>query len=289
MRVEGLNPREALLVKDCLKVDYSALDRPEVSRFIFYPRPEFRWNGFEAEAYAPTGFSAPNVLIPVEPGISIGARFHMAGKSARNILFFHGNGEIVADYDDLGPVYNRMGINFLAVDYRGYGRSTGQPSVSSMMRDCHAIFEFVKNWLEGGGYSGPLILMGRSLGSACVIELAACSNGRIDGLIVESGFAYAGPLLELVGIRLDRIGFKEEEGFRNIDKIRSVESPVLIMHGEYDQIIPFADAQALFDASPSSQKTLVKISGANHNDIFIRSLTAYMSAIKSFADAIKAS
>ena len=50
---------------------------------------------------------------------SIGARFHIAGKEAPNILFFHGNGEIVSDYDDLGPVYNRIGINFLPVTTAG--------------------------------------------------------------------------------------------------------------------------------------------------------------------------
>jgi alpha-beta hydrolase superfamily lysophospholipase len=76
------------------------------------------------------------MLIAVEPGVDVGARFHMAANTGVNILFFHGNGEIVSDYDELGPVYNQMGINFLAIDYRGYGRSTGQPTVSAMMKDC---------------------------------------------------------------------------------------------------------------------------------------------------------
>ena len=77
----------------------------------------------------------------------VGGRFHMAEKSAPNILFFHGNGEMVADYDEMGPLYNRIGINFLPVDYRGYGRSTGQPTITAMMRDCHVIFDFAKKWL----------------------------------------------------------------------------------------------------------------------------------------------
>ncbi|MCK7515883.1 MAG: lysophospholipase [Desulfobacterales bacterium] len=83
-----------------------------------------------------------------------------------NILFFHGNGEIVDDYDDLGPFYNRLGINFLAVDYRGYGNSTGKPTTSAMLADCHVIFKFVNDWLREKGYTGALIVMGRSLGSA---------------------------------------------------------------------------------------------------------------------------
>jgi len=274
-------------MKDHSRVDYSALDRPEVLMFLFYPRREWGLEGLKPEAFASSSAPALNVLIPVDEGVVIGGRFHMAQRSACNILFFHGNGEIVADYDEFGPMYNRMGINFLPVDYRGYGRSTGQPTVTSMMRDCHVIFEFVKGWLEDGGYTGPLLLMGRSLGSASVLELAARHEDRFDGLIVESGFAYAGPLLALFGMSPALLGFREREGFRNVDKIRSFDKPVLIIHAEYDHIIPFSDAQALYDACRSRDKTLVKIPGANHNDIFVRGLTQYIAAVKSFADSVK--
>jgi hypothetical protein len=54
-------------------------------------------------------------------------------------FFFQGNGEIVADYDEAGSFYNRIGVNFLAADYRDYGCSTGHPTVKSMMKDCHSI------------------------------------------------------------------------------------------------------------------------------------------------------
>jgi pimeloyl-ACP methyl ester carboxylesterase len=136
-------------------------------------------------------------MIPVEPDVMVGARLHLEGKSSPNILFFHGNGEIVADYDDLGPIYNQMGINFLPVDYRGYGRSTGTPTVSAMMKDCHVILAYVTDWLREKGYTGSLITMGRSLGSASALELAATHGEKISGLIIESGFAFAGPRLRL--------------------------------------------------------------------------------------------
>lgn len=264
---------------DIGKIDYSILDRPEILSCLFHPRPEWE--------RSPASTPSHDVLITVEKDIVVGGRFHLKEKSAPNILFFHGNGEIVSDYDDLGVVYGRMGINFLPVDYRGYGRSTGQPSITAMMRDCHAIFDFVKKWLNANDYLGPFIAMGRSLGSASVLELAATYKSQIDGLIVESGFAYAGPLLELLGIDLTAIEFREQEGFRNVDKIRSFDSPTLIIHAEYDHIIPFSDAQALYDACPSPDRALVKIPGANHNDIFARGLTQYMSAIKSFAERLK--
>ena len=137
--------------------DFTPFDRPEVLGLIFYPRPDY--------GFSPDG--AVDLKIPVAEGVSVGARFFRAGTSCPTILFFHGNGEIVSDYDDIGLVYVKMNINFMAVDYRGYGASSGIPSVSSMMNeDCYAVFDFTRNYLESGGYEGPLIVMGRSLGSA---------------------------------------------------------------------------------------------------------------------------
>ncbi len=258
---------------ESLNSNYSALDRPEISMYLFHPRADMR-------------ITNRDVMIPVGNNVVIGARLHTAGKSAPNILFFHGNGEIVADYDDLGQMYNQSGINFFPVDYRGYGRSTGKPTVTTMMQDCHLIFQFVENWLKENGHSGPLILMGRSLGSASVLELAAHYKDRFDALIVESGFAYAAPLLQLLGVNVKALGFKEEEGFRNADKIRSFDKPTLIIHAEYDHIIPFSDGQALHDASPSQDKTLLKIPGANHNDIFFRGLSEYMAAVRALMEKL---
>jgi len=263
---------------DISKIDYSSLDRPEILMYLFHPRPE--WGASDRET------PARDVLIPVEKDVVVGGRFHMAEKSAPNILFFHGNGEIVADYDEMGPLYNRMNINFLPVDYRGYGRSTGKPSITTMMRDSHVAFDFSKKWLTENGYTGPFIIMGRSLGSASVLELAQHYKSEINGLIVESGFAYAGPLLELLGVNTQAMGFKEEQGFRNIDKIQTFDRPTLIIHAEKDHIIPFSDGRALYDACKSPDKTFLKIPGANHNDIFMRGLSEYMVGVKAFVKGL---
>jgi len=263
---------------DISKIDYSFLDRPEILMSLFHPRPE--WGASDRET------PARDVLIPVEKDVVVGGRFHMSEKSAPNILFFHGNGEIVADYDEMGPLYNRMNINFIPVDYRGYGRSTGKPSITAMMRDSHVVFDFSKKWLKENGYTGPFVLMGRSLGSASVLELAQYYKSEINGLIVESGFAYAGPLLQLLGVNTQAIGFKEEQGFRNIDKIQTFDRPTLIIHAEKDHIIPLSDGQALYDACKSPDKTFLKIPGANHNDIFMRGLSEYMAGVKAFVKGL---
>ncbi len=257
------------------KTDYSILDRPEILMFLFHPRPE---------SNRPAGISsAQDMLIAVEPGVDVGARFHMAAKTGVNLLFFHGNGEIVSDYDELGPVYNQMGINFLAIDYRGYGRSIGQPTVSAMMKDCHVIFSFTREWLKTNNYAGPLVVMVRSLGSASALELVQYYKNEIDGLVIESGFAYVIPLLKLLGIDTQALGFKEETGFRNIDKIREFDKPTLIIHAELDHIIAYSEGEALYNACASPDKALLKIPGANHNDIFMRGFTEYMAGVKALA------
>jgi len=261
---------------DTTEMDYSVLDRPEIIMSLFHPRPE--WAPLE------TNESGQDILIPVDKDVFIGGRFHTLTQTAPNILFFHGNGEIVADYDQLGPLYNQLDLNFLPVDYRGYGRSTGEPTVSAMMRDCHRIFAFVERWLQEGGYSGPLIVMGRSLGSASALEIADLYKNRIHGLILESGFAYAAPLLRLLGVDVNALGFKERDGFGNVEKIRSFDKPTLIIHAEKDHIIPISDGEALYDSCRSDDKTMIRIPGANHNDIFLIGLSEYMTAVKKFVD-----
>ena len=264
------------------KANYAILDQPEVLQYLFHPRPEY--------GLPPGDESYDDVLIPVaDEDIKIGARFHMAAPTNVNILFFHGNGEIVSDYNELGTVYNQLGLNFLAVDYRGYGRSTGRPTVSAMMQDCHLIFDFVIDWLRTKQFTGQVVVMGRSLGSASALELAATRESEFDGLIIESGFAYAGPLLKLLGIDIDALGFIEAEGFGNAQKIVNFNKPILIIHAENDHIIPFADGQALFEAAQSETKTLLTIPGANHNDIFMRGLKPYLEAIQDIAAKVRIS
>jgi hypothetical protein len=230
---------------------------------------------------------ARDVLVPVGEDVVIGARFHMVQTRAANILFFHGNGEIAADYDDIAALYNQLRLNFLPVDYRGYGRSTGTPTVTAMMRDAHLIYAFARTWLKENGFPGPLLIMGRSLGSASALEIAANYGEEIDGLIIESGFAYAVPLLKLLGVRVWAMDLKEEDGFGNLEKIGVYEGPTLIIHAEYDHIIPVSDGEALWEASPAADKTLLKIPGANHNDIFLRGIKEYFDSIKSLAERVK--
>jgi alpha-beta hydrolase superfamily lysophospholipase len=233
------------------------LDRPEIARMVFYPRPD---PGFPDQ-------NGEDLMIYVADGVRVGVRLYLAEKSRANILFFHGNGEIAADYEDIGPMYNRYEMNFFVADYRGYGKSNGEPSAVTLLRDAHTIYGKVKEWMENNDCTGPLFIMGRSLGSASALELASSYPGEIRGLILESAFAETLPLLQLLGIDPDRLGVTEENGFGNARKIEKYSKPTLIIHARNDHIIPFQQAEILMEKSPARGKQLVVVPGANHNNI----------------------
>ncbi len=255
---------------------YDWLDAPEISLTLFHPRPE--WPGLTPPS------SGEDLMIPVGEGVAVGARFFRYGETAPTLLFFHGNGEIVADYDELGPVYNKLELNFLPVDYRGYGRSGGRPSASALLADSHAVLDFVVPWLTQQGCRGPLIVMGRSLGSAPAVELAWRRPDLVDGLIVESGFARTGPLLAVLGI-MPREPFDETRGFRNLDKMGMVTVPTLIIHAQNDRVIPVSEAQALFTACPADRSLLI-VPGATHNDLLAVGQERYLTAVRDFSRRI---
>jgi len=259
---------------DVTRMDYSALDKPEISAYLFHPRPDSQGLSLSGPGTA--------VQIPVEPGINIGARFHVGEKTWPVLLFFHGNGEIVSDYDDLAGIYHQAHINFFPVDYRGYGSSDGSPTVTSMLRDAHAIFTFVREWMSKQGLSGTLTIMGRSLGSASALEIAAAYPEQISGLVIESGFAFAVPLLRLIGVDVDRLGIGEADGMGNLDKMKRNRKPTRIIHAEYDHIIPFSDGAALYEACTVPDKKLVMIPGADHNSIFYHGMETYMRTLRDF-------
>jgi pimeloyl-ACP methyl ester carboxylesterase len=116
------------------------------------------------------------------------------------ILFFHGNGEVVSDYDDIAPFYGRLGLNLTVADYRGYGASSGEPTFTNLVEDAHLIFSAVRKELSSKGFSENLWIMGRSLGSISALELGYHYGDQIQGLVIESGFASVTGLIRHLGL-----------------------------------------------------------------------------------------
>ena len=257
------------------KIDLTVLDRPEVLTLLFHPRKE---SGRTVPAFALTRD------IETDDGIHIGARLYLTDPDSPHILFFHGNGEIAEDYDDNECSYRNFGLNFLVIDYRGYGRSNGMPGISSMFSDAHYVFKHFLRWLEQNQRKGPLWIMGRSLGSASAIELAAAYPDKINGLIIESGFAHTLPLLQRLGINTEIYGIEDLRVFSNADKLTRFSGPTLIIHGEYDQIIPLQHGKDLFTRSAAIRKKINIINGADHNTLLLIGGKAYFEIIRDFID-----
>jgi len=224
---------------------------------------------------------ARNILIDVD-GERIGARFYLKDKSLPTILYFHGNGEIARDYDDIFHLFWERGANLFVSDYRGYGLSTGRPTLKNIITDSHKVFERFKKVLEENSCSGGIFIMGRSLGSMPAIELAYHYGDEINGLIIESGSAENFPrIARYCGVRLEPELEERLRSLSNVEKIKRVKTPLLVIHGEFDSIIPLEEGIKLYENSPA-EKTLVVIPRADHNNLLWLGMDIYFSALEEF-------
>ena len=246
------------------------MDLNIINSFLFHPRKSYQ------------KMDEKDIQINVDDSVQIGARFHLISKLSPTLLFFHGNGEITTEYDDIAQVYNQKNLNFIIADFRGYGFSSGVPDVENTQSDAHIILDFVLKYLKDKNYSGPLILMGRSLGSVSVLELSKRYPHDFSGLIIESGFADEEPLFKLIGTTAEQAGFNKEDGFLNREKIKKYPGPLLIIHAEQDHIIPFIQGELLYTLCPSKNKKILPIPNANHNNILGVSPQQYFKEVESF-------
>ena len=253
---------------------WEAVDHPFVLPFIFHPRKDM--------SPQPRNPKILERFFRVEEDVSIGSRLYVSNPEDPVIVFFHGNGEIASDYDELSTLYTQRAINLFVMDYRGYGKSTGQPTLSSMMSDAAVLFKSASGELRNEGFTGDLWVMGRSLGSASAIEIARQSGAELKGLIVESGFSDTLGLLRRIGVSLLKAEECDPWVRYNESSIKEVAVPTLIIHGQRDQIIPVSDGKALYAASGAEKKEILTIPRAGHNDLLWVGMNEYMDAIVRF-------
>jgi len=188
-------------------------------------------------------------------GVRISAKYLPSADARYTILFSHGNGEDMGDVRSDLLHLNLMGFAVLAYDYHGYGTSEGAPTE----RHCYADIDAAYDYLTGSLHVPPerIILYGRSIGGGPSVDLAA--RRPVGGLILESAFTSAAACSVLTSVL-------PGDAFRNIDKIKSVKCPVLVIHGRRDWVVPFRLGKALFEAVPGPKRYLW-IERAGHNDL----------------------
>ncbi len=249
------------------QVDYSALDDPNISMNSFFPR----------QGWTPTPEGVQDYTVNVGDDIGLSGRFFSYGNSAPTILFFYGNGETAIDYNSIAPFYNQIGLNFFVADYRGYGKSGGSPSFTTMLSDANTVLEAMRIVLGASGYQGPVYVMGRSMGRHSAFELAAKEDPAINGVIIESGRPSLG---QFTGGLVPQQADELEEAYRA--KAASIAIPVLVIHGEMDALAPLDDAEEMFRNFASTEKKMLVIPGAGHNDLLFKGLDEYFTAIGDF-------
>jgi uncharacterized protein len=253
-------------------IDYTLLDQSSVMDYVFYPR----------DYHSKGPVNSSDLPVKVDDDVSVICRFYKGYSEGPWILFFHGNGEVVSDYDELASFYTRRKLNLIVADYRGYGLSGGTPTLNGIVADSHKILKAVREELSRLGRTDKLWVMGRSLGSMPALELASTAADAINGLIVESGFMSVGRLLEHLdvpvpaGVDLDSI-YREA-----LTMVKGIRMPTLIIHGEYDRIVPFTEGEDLYENIGSEKKDLLMIPAADHNDIMFVGLQQYFVTIEKF-------
>jgi len=256
---------------------YQKLDHSSVLPYIFHPTAASRTS---------SSLEYEDIDITIDANTILGCRLFKKSKESPTIIYFHGNGESVMDFENIAPFYLDSGNNLLVLTYRGYGWSTGIPTVSHMMSDAKKCFNHCQELLQTTGYTGPLFLMGRSIGSAAAIEVCRTNSDEVKGLIIESGFADTLPLLENLGFDVSSTQLEEKDGFGNRDKIGEIKIPTLILHGSLDNIIQIHQAERLQAFSGARAKKFFIIPGADHNSTVAIGGEHYFNTIQGFIQEI---
>jgi len=194
------------------------------------------------------------------------------------VLFCHGNAGNVAMWGDvLRILHDRMGVTAMGFDYRGYGRSEGTPSEAGVLADARA----ARAWLarRTGIAENQIVLMGRSLGGAVAVDLAAADGAR--ALILESTFTSM-PEVGQAAMPWLPVRALMQTRFDSLAKIPSYHGPLLQSHGTADRLVPFALGRRLFEAA-NDPKQFIKIPGGDHND---PQTDEYYAALAEFFDGL---
>ncbi|MCH8206390.1 MAG: alpha/beta hydrolase [Chloroflexi bacterium] len=244
--------------------------------FIFFPERELvRTPGDVDVEYEEAFFST-----------SDGVRLHgwfVPSQSDTTLVWFHGNaGNISHRLENLLMLRHTLGLDIFIFDYRGYGMSEGSPSEKGMYRDAEAALEYVGR-RSAPGEDRRLVLFGRSLGAAVAVEMA--TRHQVDALVLESPFRsvrlMAGRVYPFLPSALLTAPFQSR--FDSLSKIGRVNSPVMVLHGDMDDIVPLEEGQKLYEAA-NEPKRFYTIEGAGHNDTYVLGGSAYFDALKAFIE-----
>jgi alpha-beta hydrolase superfamily lysophospholipase len=221
-------------------------------RLLFHPSAllhEFRY---------PFHVPFEEVFLPVD-GATLAAVYFTHPDAKGVVLFLHGNGETLWTAGTAAEPFLRSGYEVFALDYRGYGKSTGTiASEASLHQDVQAAYAYLRRSYR----DDQIILYGRSLGTGLVVRLASTMTPRM--LILEAPYvsmqdlvAQKAPFLPTLLLRYP---------LRSDRWIGAVRCPIYLFHGTDDPLIPFESSKRL-QAYITSPNQLIPVAGAGHDNI----------------------
>jgi alpha-beta hydrolase superfamily lysophospholipase len=231
----------------------SIFDHPAFSASLFFPQRN----------KVPPPDGARDLFVEVAPGVRLQVRAHTRPGTFATLLLFHGNGEYAASYDSFAGDFGAAGADLIVADFRGYGQSTGEPSLRACLDDARPVLAAAR---EAAGHPS-LFVMGRSLGSACAAELYKDTTHGVAGYVFESAPADLYGTLRRRGVSIDKLPEDDLATFCPLRKLRQGTAPALVLHGEEDTLIPPSEVGLTFGALGTRVKERVMIPGRGHNNV----------------------
>jgi fermentation-respiration switch protein FrsA (DUF1100 family) len=223
------------------------------TKLIFYP------GKLGADHKFKLSHGAEEVMLKTADGESINGIFYK-NKAREVILYFHGNAGDLSGWQYVAEDFTSHGYNFLIIDYRGYGKSSGEISEAGFYNDAAAAYDFLIN---KGFEPEQILVYGRSIGSGVAVDLAA--NRKCKGLVLESPFSSLSKLAnEKLPFLFPSVFLRYR--FDNVKKMNSVTCPVVFLHGSDDTLIPPAHSNRLYEAF-AGKKSMIIVDRGAHNDL----------------------
>jgi len=207
-------------------------------------------------------FSHPfeEIFLTTKDGAKLNA-LHFKAKNPKGvILYFHGNAGDLSRWGNIAAFFVPLEYDVLVMDYRTYGKSTGKLSEAALLKDAQLFYEYANNQYS----EENMIVYGRSIGTSMATYVASINSP--EKLILETPF-YS--LEDLVEKRFPIIPLKKllKYKLRTNEYIKDVKSPILIIHGTDDSIVPYDSGKKLFEIISNNNGQFVTIPGGNHNDL----------------------
>ncbi len=245
------------------------------NKFLFRPMREI----FKTPADFGIPFEQHTVETP--DGCRLSAWHICPHRPRASILYFHGNTGNLGLFNEVFQLLYQHQLQIFAIDYRGYGSSTGTPYEKGLYRDALAAVDYFGKNLKKGNL--PILYWGRSLG--CAVASYAASHQPPDGLVLETAFASKRALMS--SYRQFRWFYPFSRCRLNTAKhLKGHRFPILLLHGDQDKTVPLEQGKKLFEML-TGPKDFFHVNGADHVNIHRLESQKYMERVLRFADEVR--